>query len=218
MERRSEGEVITHATDHANVRAAASISPWTRQASVHAPASARRRAFAPSLTAGRWIHQGVRVSFHPARARTRVGLEVRSNTAAKSGSSRATTSSTRTRPACRSSRSALPPFITESTFGLPIYRWDRPDELFAERECHGGGRNKAARECSIVYAYALGKAQRVLAGVDGTIGPIYTHGAVEKVTRAYRESGITLPPTHPAGIVDRGRRERAGSQAAGIAL
>jgi putative mRNA 3-end processing factor len=44
-----------------------------------------------------------------------------------------------------------------------------------------------------------------MAGVDATIGPIYTHGAVEKMTRAYRESGIALPPTTPAGAVPSAR-------------
>lgn len=61
--------------------------------------------------------------------------------------------------------------------------------------------NAATGKCSIVYAYALGKAQRVMAGVDPAIGPIFTHGAVEKVTRAYRESGVCLPPTSPVGEV-----------------
>ena len=67
--------------------------------------------------------------------------------------------------------------------------------------------NAAAGKTSIVYAYALGKAQRVMAGVDATIGPIFTHGAVEKVTRAYRDSGVSLPPTTPVSeaIVERGK-------------
>src|SRR5262249_50311770 len=67
--------------------------------------------------------------------------------------------------------------------------------------------NKEAGKASLVFAYALGKAQRVLAGVDTGIGPIFTHGAVEKVTRAYRESGVVLPPTTPVSelAIDRGK-------------
>src|SRR6476469_4090098 len=95
-------------------------------------------------------------------------------------------------------------FITESTFGLPIYRWRPQTEVFAEiREWWLA--NVAGNRASIIYAYALGKAQRVLAGLlDADIGPIYTHGAVERLTRDYRESGIDLPPTHHASEMPRG--------------
>lgn len=90
--------------------------------------------------------------------------------------------------------------ITESTFGLPIYRWDTPEVLFGGINSWWRA-NKAAGKCSVVYAYALGKSQRVMAGIDPSIGPIYTHGATEKVTRAYRESGVPLPPTMPVSEV-----------------
>lgn len=95
-------------------------------------------------------------------------------------------------------------FITESTFGLPIYRWRAQSEVFAEmREWWLA--NAAANRASVIYAYALGKAQRVLAGLlDAGIGPIYTHGAVERLTRDYRESGIALPPTQHASEMPRG--------------
>ncbi len=95
-------------------------------------------------------------------------------------------------------------FITESTFGLPIYRWRAQAEVFAEmREWWRA--NAAAKRASIIYAYALGKAQRVLAGLlEADIGPIYTHGAVERLTRDYRESGIALPPTQHASEMPRG--------------
>ena len=95
-------------------------------------------------------------------------------------------------------------FITESTFGLPIYRWRPQSEVFAEmREWWRA--NAEAERASIIYAYALGKAQRVLAGLlDANIGPIYTHGAVERLTRDYRDSGIALPPTQHASEMPRG--------------
>jgi putative mRNA 3-end processing factor len=95
-------------------------------------------------------------------------------------------------------------FITESTFGLPIYRWRPQSEVFAEmREWWSA--NAATGRASIIYAYALGKAQRVLAGlIDSNVGPIYTHGAVERLTQDYRDSGIALPTTQHASEMPRG--------------
>src|SRR5215218_11388883 len=85
-------------------------------------------------------------------------------------------------------------FVTESTFGLPIYRW-RPDrEVFAGIDAWWR-RNAAEGRASLLFGYALGKAQRLLAGIDPTIGPIYTHGAVERLNADYRDTGIPLPPT-----------------------
>ena len=89
-------------------------------------------------------------------------------------------------------------FLTESTFALPIYRWQSGEELFGQVNSWWRA-NREAGKTSIVYAYSLGKAQRVMAGVDSSIGPIFTHGATEKVTKAYRESGVNLPPTTPVG-------------------
>ncbi|MBA3466071.1 MAG: hypothetical protein H0T21_01590, partial [Gemmatimonadaceae bacterium] len=66
-------------------------------------------------------------------------------------------------------------------------------------------RNHESGRSSIVYAYALGKAQRVLAGLAGfDIGRFYTHGAVERLNRDYREAGVPLPPTTYAGSVGKG--------------
>jgi putative mRNA 3-end processing factor len=107
--------------------------------------------------------------------------------------------------------------ITESTFGLPIYRWDPPAELFAGVNAWWRA-NQAAGKTSLVYAYALGKAQRVMAGIDPAVGPIYTHGAVEKVTRAYRESGVSLPPTTPVGEVVAGGRGKAKPWAGALVI
>ncbi|WP_139826435.1 MULTISPECIES: ligase-associated DNA damage response exonuclease [Derxia] len=85
-------------------------------------------------------------------------------------------------------------FITESTFGLPIYRWPAPAEVFADMNDWWRA-NVAAGRASVVFAYSFGKAQRVLAGVDASIGPIVVHGAVEALDRAYRAAGVALPPT-----------------------
>jgi putative mRNA 3-end processing factor len=83
-------------------------------------------------------------------------------------------------------------FITESTFGLPIYRWRPQEEVF--NQINGWWReNRAQGRTSIVFAYALGKAQRVIAGLDPSIGPIAAHGAVANFVDVYREAGVPLP-------------------------
>jgi putative mRNA 3-end processing factor len=85
-------------------------------------------------------------------------------------------------------------FITESTFGLPIYRWPSQVELLADINQWWRG-NAAAGRASVLFCYAFGKAQRILHGVDASIGPIIAHGAVEPLNRVYREAGVSLPAT-----------------------
>jgi putative mRNA 3-end processing factor len=88
-------------------------------------------------------------------------------------------------------------FVTEATFALPIYRWKPREEIFADIN-RWWRKNSTEGKASILYCYALGKAQRILAGIDAAIGPIFTHGAVERLTRAYRDQGLALPPTNLA--------------------
>lgn len=85
-------------------------------------------------------------------------------------------------------------FVTEATFGLPIYRWPAEAAVLAEIQ-DWWTNNQRAGKASVLFAYSLGKAQRVLAGLDSAVGPIYTHGAVENFCRLYREAGIALAPT-----------------------
>ena len=94
-------------------------------------------------------------------------------------------------------------FITESTFGLPIYRWRPQPEIFAQINAWWR-ENQAAGRASVLFAYSLGKAQRLLAGVDASTGPIFCHGAVQKLNAAYRTSGVQLPETHYSGEMERG--------------
>jgi putative mRNA 3-end processing factor len=98
-------------------------------------------------------------------------------------------------------------FITESTFGLPIYRWHHQSQVFDEIN-RWWQRNKEAGKASLLFAYSLGKAQRLLAGVDPTIGPIYAHGAVYNMSEEYRASGIALP--HMAYVADMARGTKYG--------
>jgi putative mRNA 3-end processing factor len=85
-------------------------------------------------------------------------------------------------------------FITESTFGLPIYRWSPDAEVFAGINAWWA-RNASHGRASVVACYSFGKAQRLLAGIDPSIGPIVVHGAVVPLNEAYRAAGVALPAT-----------------------
>ncbi|WP_426109991.1 ligase-associated DNA damage response exonuclease [Massilia sp. PWRC2] len=85
-------------------------------------------------------------------------------------------------------------FITESTFGLPIYRWQAQQSIFDDINAWWRS-NAAAGRCSVVFAYSFGKAQRILSGLDPSIGAIVCHGSAEPLNRVYRASGVALPPT-----------------------
>jgi len=85
-------------------------------------------------------------------------------------------------------------FVTESTFGLPIYRWCPDGEVFAGIDAWWA-RNASHGRASVLCCYSFGKAQRVLNGVDASIGPIIVHGAVRPLNEAYRAAGVSLPGT-----------------------
>jgi len=85
-------------------------------------------------------------------------------------------------------------FISECTFGLPIYSW--PDEATLAAQINGWWAETQARgQTAVLGVYALGKAQRVLGMLDPGLGPILTHGAVEATNVVLRAQGIALPPT-----------------------
>ena len=194
--------VITHAhSDHASSGHAHYL---VSQESEHV--SRRRVGAAADIQTLRYDESvsinGVRLSLHPAGhvlGSAQVRLECDGEVWVVSGDYK-----TQPDPTC----SAFEPvrcdtFITESTFGLPIYRWAEPHKLLGEVSAWWRA-NRDAGRASVVYAYALGKAQRVLNGVDAAIGPIYTHGAVEWLNEAYRASGVALPPTQRVSTTSRG--------------
>jgi putative mRNA 3-end processing factor len=85
-------------------------------------------------------------------------------------------------------------FITESTFGLPIYAW--PDDVTLACDLNRWWADaKSVGQTPILGVYALGKAQRVMRLLDPGIGPILTHGAIETVTQILRNQGLALPDT-----------------------
>jgi len=136
---------------------------------------------------------GVRLALHPAGhilGSAQVRLEYRGENCVVSGDYKLARDATC--PAFEPIRCHT--FVTESTFGLPIFRWPEPDEVFREINEWWRGNQRAAK-ASVLFTYPLGKAQRVLSGIDSTVGPIYTHGAVEQFNRIYRESGVALPLT-----------------------
>ena len=100
-------------------------------------------------------------------------------------------------------------FITESTFGLPIYSWQSDSEVFAEIN-QWWRKNAEDGKASLILGYSLGKAQRILRGIDSSIGPIYTHGAIEALNEIYRASGISLPDTQRVPLI-KGTKSYAGA-------
>ncbi len=83
-------------------------------------------------------------------------------------------------------------FITESTFGLPIYNF--PDPLSVHEDINNWWKqNKEEGKNTIIIAYALGKAQRILKHLDTSIGNIFTHGAVDNINKLYEQTIGPLP-------------------------
>jgi putative mRNA 3-end processing factor len=139
------------------------------------------------------VHNGVTVSLHPAGhvlGSSQVRMECGGEVWVASGDYKVEADKTCTpfEPVrCHT-------FITESTFGLPIYRWEPEQDIFDDINSWWR-KNAEQNRCSVVFAYAFGKAQRILSGLDPSIGPIVCHGAVEPLSRAYRAEGVPLPPT-----------------------
>ncbi len=86
-------------------------------------------------------------------------------------------------------------FITESTFGFPVYRWPDIREVAVEilqwwDECRADGAT------AVLYCYALGKAQRLLAELAMlTERRVLLHGAMTRMVDIYRAAGVRMLPT-----------------------
>lgn len=147
-------------------------------------------------------HHGVTLSFHPAGhvlGSAQVRLAYRGEVWVASGDYKVEPDGT-----CE----AFEPvrchtFISESTFGLPIYRWQAQACIFADIDAWWRA-NAAAGRPSVLFAYAFGKAQRILHGIDANIGPVLVHGAVEPLNQVYRAAGVRLPETLPATETSKG--------------
>ena len=143
------------------------------------------------------VHHGVTISFHPAGhvlGSAQVRLEYQGEVWVASGDYKVEPDGT-----CAPFEPVrCNTFITESTFGLPIYRWQPQAQIFAGINDWWQA-NVAAGKASVLFCYSFGKAQRILHGIDASIGPILSHGAVEPLNRVYRDAGIYIPETLYAG-------------------
>ena len=139
------------------------------------------------------VHHGVKLSLHPAGhvlGSAQVRLEHGGQVWVASGDYKTDADGTCTpfEPVrCHT-------FITESTFGLPMYRWPTQAQLIDEINAWWRANAEQGR-ASVLLCYAFGKAQRILHGVDAGIGPIVVHGAVEPLNAVYRAAGVALAPT-----------------------
>lgn len=84
-------------------------------------------------------------------------------------------------------------FITESTFGLPIYKWKPQQEIYTDI-INWISKNKENGKSSILIAYSLGKAQRVLQAIKETTQNIYAHGSVFNMQETLIQAGFDLKP------------------------
>ncbi len=84
-------------------------------------------------------------------------------------------------------------FITESTFGLPIYKWKTQEEIY-DNIVTWINRNKENGKTSIILAYSLGKAQRVLQAIKETTQTIFAHGAVFNMQQTLINAGWNITP------------------------
>jgi putative mRNA 3-end processing factor len=83
-------------------------------------------------------------------------------------------------------------FITESTFGLPIYNWKPQPEIFTTIR-DWVSQNAADGRTSVLIAYSLGKAQRLLSCLGPVTEKIFVHGAIYNVHQTLVDAGIALP-------------------------
>ena len=98
-------------------------------------------------------------------------------------------------------------FVTESTFGLPIYRWD-PTEAVIDDIASWWNINRDAGRTSVLFCYTIGKAQRLLAELMRvTDRTVYVHGMMLGMIDAYRQSGIAMLPVEP--VIERTSRGRS---------
>jgi putative mRNA 3-end processing factor len=137
---------------------------------------------------------GVKVSLHPAGhiiGSAQVRVEFKGEIWVVSGDYKTTPDRT-----CQAFEPvACHHFVTESTFGLPVFHWPNENQVFDDinawwLKC------KEERKSAVIFAYSLGKAQRIIQGLDQGIGSIFCHGAIENTNAVIRSQGIALNATH----------------------
>ena len=194
--------VITHAHgDHARAGSAAYLC-----ADASAPLLARRfgpgvpiesQPYGRPLTLG-----GTRVSFHPAGhvlGSAQIRVEGPDGVWVVSGDYKRAAD-----PTCAPFEPVgCDVFVTESTFALPIYRWDATDAVIADLVAWWNGNGERGLT-SIVFCYTIGKAQRLLAEIGRvTDRSVWVHGALLPMIEVYREAGVAMAPAQT--LIDRPR-------------
>lgn len=91
-------------------------------------------------------------------------------------------------------------FVTESTFGLPIYNWLSPEEIENQMQ-NWVSMNKNLAKTSVFIGYSLGKAQRIMKAVEG-LGKIFVHSSISKLNEAFEHVGIQLPEYETANFLE----------------
>lgn len=152
-------------------------------------------------------HNGVKISLHPAGhvlGSAQVRLQWRDEVWVVSGDYKLDAD-----PTCTPFEPvACHTFITESTFGLPVYRWPDPATVMQQIN-DWWAQNAANKRTSVLYAYSLGKGQRVLAGIEESIGPVVTHSSFNALNDVYRAAGVALPATQSVTQISAADCQRA---------
>jgi len=159
-----------------------------------------------SLTLG-----GVRISFHPAGhvlGSAQIRIESKDGVTVVAGDYKRAAD-----PTCAPFEPVrCDTFITESTFGLPIYRWDETASVIADLATWWRTNADAGRT-SVLFCYTIGKAQRLLAELMRvTDRAIYVHGMMLGMIEAYREAAVAMLPVTP--VIERAGPTRRGTSAA----
>ena len=196
--------VITHAHgDHLRAGSAAYLCAEPSRALV-----AHRLGDGASLSAVPYGESvtldGVRVSLHPAGhilGSAQVRVEHRGEVGLESGDYKRSAD-----PTCAPFEpQRCHAFNTEATFGLPVFRWE-PPEVVVREICEWWDEVRAAGRAAVLFGYALGKAQRILAELTRcTDRPVYVHGALADLVGLYRDAGVEMLPTRRATDESRAR-------------
>jgi putative mRNA 3-end processing factor len=207
-----EHAVLTHAhADHATSghrsHLASAVSEGVLRARLGTDIALQGLAYGEAV-----VRNGVRISLHPAGhvlGSAQVRVEHRGRVWVASGDYFVSGVDGDANPTC----APFEPlrcecFVTESTFGLPIYRWRAQAAVLDEINAWWRANADNGR-ASLLLGYSFGKSQRLLAGLDASIGPIVAHGAVENINVQYRAAGVPLPPTRRIGELSRAELERA---------
>ena len=96
-------------------------------------------------------------------------------------------------------------FVTEATFGLPVFRWD-PTDVVIEDLLGWWETNREAGRASLVFCHVLGKAQRLLGELAlRTERRVFAHGAIAGMSDDYREAGVRLLPLERVADTAKGK-------------